>query len=82
MLYFPIIKLKQKNNKEILLMNNITLDSLSVGVPESVANMQLPDPNLRDFYRDEVDRTYWLNDVVGEDTLDIVKMIIKCNQED
>ena len=63
-------------------MNNITLDSLLVGVPESVANMQLPDPNLRDFYRDEVDRTYWLNDVVGEDTLDIVKMIIKCNQED
>ena len=63
-------------------MNEITLDSLLLGVPESVANMQLPDPHLRDFYRDEVDRTYWLNDVVGEGTLDIVRMIIKCNQED
>lgn len=63
-------------------MNEFTLDNLLVGVPEPIANMQLPNPDLRDFYRDEVERIYWLNDVVGESTLDIVKMIVRCNQED
>lgn len=63
-------------------MNEFSLDSLLVGVPEDVANMQLPNPDLRDFYRDEAERVYWLNDVVGETTLDIVKMIVRCNQED
>lgn len=63
-------------------MNELALDYLLAGVPEDVANMQLPNPDLRDFYRDEVERTYWLNDVVGEETLNIVKMIVRCNRED
>lgn len=63
-------------------MNEFALDKLLLGVPEPIANMQLPNPDLRDFYRDESERTYWLNDVVGEDTLDIVKMIVRCNRED
>ena len=28
------------------------LSSVLVGVPEATANLQLPDPNLRNFYRD------------------------------
>ena len=63
-------------------MNNFTLDTLLVGVPESVANMQLPDPDLRDFYRYETDRIFWLDANVDENTLDLVKMIIRCNRED
>ena len=58
-------------------MNEFSLDSLLVGVPEPVANMQLPDPDLRDFYRDEVERTFWLNDVVGGcGILDVMVAII------
>ncbi len=39
-------------------MDNMTLNGILVGVPESVANMQLPDPDLRNFYRDEEDRIF------------------------
>lgn len=63
-------------------MNEFTLDTLLVGVPESVANMQLPDPDLRDYYRDETDRIFWLDTNVDDNTLDLVKMIIRCNRED
>ena len=38
------------------------LNGVLVGIPESTANMQLPDPNLRDYYRDEQDRIFWLDE--------------------
>lgn len=52
------------------------------GIPESIVNMQLPDPNLRDFYRDEQDRVYWLDTQITDGSLDLVKFIAKCNAED
>lgn len=58
-------------------MNEIMLE-----LPEYVANMQLPDPYLRDHYRDEANRVYWLDSNVTDDTLELVKMIIRCNKED
>ena len=58
------------------------ISNVLLGVPESVANLQLPDPMLRDFYRDEVDRIFWLDGSVGDGTLELVKMIISCNKED
>lgn len=58
------------------------LSGILVGVPEAVANMQLPDPDLRDFYRDEEDRIFWLDSNVDDCTLDLVKMIIRCNRMD
>lgn len=63
-------------------MNNFTLDTLLVGVPESVANMQLPDPTLRDHYRYEEDRIFWLDEGVGDCATDLIRMIIRCNKED
>lgn len=62
-------------------MNTFT-DNLLIGIPEQVANMQLPDPDLRDYYRDQEDRIFWLDGDVNESTLDFVKMIIRCNRED
>jgi ATP-dependent Clp protease protease subunit len=63
-------------------MSNLSLENLLIGVPETVANMQLPDPVLRNHYRDEADRIFWLNDQVNDDTLSLVEMIIRCNKED
>lgn len=63
-------------------MDGITLDSVLLGVPESAANMQLPDPNLRDFYRDEQERIFWVDSSIDASLLDLVKMIIRCNRED
>ena len=58
------------------------LDNVLVGVPESIANLQLPDPELRDHFRDEQDRIYWLGTVIDDTTLDLVKFIFRCNKED
>lgn len=58
------------------------LNGILVGVPESTANMQLPDPNLRDYYRDEQDRVFWLDENVENCATDLIKMIMRCNKED
>lgn len=58
------------------------LNELLVGIPESTANLQLPDPNLRNFYKDEADRIYWLDTQIDDSTLDLAKYIFRCNKED
>lgn len=58
------------------------MTNILLGVPESTANLQLPDPELRDFYRDEQDRIFWLDSEITDNALDLVKMIIRCNKED
>jgi ATP-dependent Clp protease protease subunit len=58
------------------------LENVLLSIPESVANMQLPDPDLRDFYLDEQDRVFWVTNEINDNLLDLVKMIIKCNKED
>ena len=60
----------------------VCLDGILVGMPSEVANMQLPDPTLRDYYRDEEDRVFWLDEGVAECAQDLIKMIIRCNKED
>ena len=57
-------------------------NEILLGVPETIANMQLPDPNLRDYYRDEEERIFWLDQGVAECAQDLIKMIINCNKED
>lgn len=58
-------------------LDNIVLEGIS-----NVANLQLPDPNLRQHYLDEQDRIYWVDSAIDESTLDLVKFIVRCNQED
>lgn len=58
------------------------LSTFLLGVPDKIANLQLPDPVLRDYYRDEEDRTFWLDDEIDASTLDLIKMIVRCNKED
>ena len=57
-------------------------DILLSGIPESIANLQLPDPYLRQKYLDDQDRIYWVDDEINTSTLDLVKFIIRCNKED
>ncbi len=58
------------------------LNNVLVGIPETVANLQLPDPTLRDYFRDEQDRIYWLDTAIDDSTLELVKYIFRCNKED
>lgn len=58
------------------------LNGILVGIPKETANMQLPDPDLRDFYRDEQDRIFWLSEAVEDCAEDLIKLIMRCNKED
>ena len=58
------------------------LGNVLLGIPEATANLQLPDPELRDYYRDEQKRIYWLDSQIDCSTLDLVKYIFRCNAED
>ena len=58
------------------------LNNVLVGIPEATANLQLPDPQLRDYFRDEQDRIYWVSGQIDDSTLDLVKYIFRCNKED
>jgi ATP-dependent protease ClpP protease subunit len=57
-------------------------NNILIGVSEGVANLQLPDPTLRNYYRDEEDRVFWLNDSVENCAEDLIYMILRCNKED
>ena len=58
------------------------MENLVVAIPNNAANLQLPDPMLRDYYRDEEQRVYWVDDQIDASLLDLVKMIMRCNKED
>lgn len=58
------------------------MENLLIGIPEGVANLQLPDPVLRSMYLDEQDRIYRLDHQLTNSDLDLVDMILKCNKED
>ena len=58
------------------------LNGVLVGIPEDTSNLQLPNPELRDYYRDEQDRIFWLNDNVENCAEDLIRMILHCNKED
>ena len=58
------------------------LENVLLSIPEYVANLQLPDPSLRDFYADEQNRIYWIDSQIDNSTLDLIKYIIRCNKED
>lgn len=58
------------------------LNDVMLAIPNQIANMQLPDPTLRDYYLDEQNRVFWVDSTINENLLDLVKLIIKCNKED
>lgn len=43
---------------------------------------ELPNPALRNYYRDEKERVYWVDDEINANLLSLVKMIMRCNHED
>lgn len=55
---------------------------ISVCVPKSVANYQLPDPDLLLYFQNLDERILWLNDQVDATTMEFVQRIIQWNKED
>ena len=59
-----------------------TIGGMLVAIPESVENMQLPNPELLTYYKDEKDRVLWIEGEVNDALLEFSKLIINYNKED
>lgn len=58
------------------------MPELLVAVPQAVENLQLPNPELLQFYKDEKDRTIWIEGEIDESLFEVSKLILKYNKED
>ena len=58
------------------------MEDMNIILPKEVANMQLPDPELRNFYVDLEKRTFWLDDEINLYSIELIKHIIPWNRED
>ena len=58
------------------------MPELLVAVPQAVENLQLPNPELLQFYQDEKDRTIWIEGEIDESLFETSKLILKYNKED
>ena len=57
-------------------------EMMSLEIPNKIANLQLPNPSLLDYYKDNEDRILWLEGEVDGSTLELVKTIMRINLED
>lgn len=57
-------------------------ETLLKDIQITIPTLKLPDPNLRDYYREEADRVVWVEGQIGTDTLEVVKKIMHYNKED
>lgn len=58
------------------------MEYANIIIPKAVENMQLPDPQLRNFYVDLEHRTFWLDEEVTPYLLELIKYIVRWNAED
>ena len=61
---------------------NIDLNKMLFAIPESVENLQLPNPDLLTYYKDEKDRILWIEGEIGDGLFELSKMILRYNIED
>lgn len=57
-------------------------EMISLEIPQNVENLHLPNPSLLDYYKDSESRIFWLEGEVDGETLELVKTIMRINQED
>ena len=63
-------------------MNNTDINKMLVAIPEAIENLQLPDPDLLTYYKDEKDRILWIEGEIGDGLFELSKMILRYNIED
>ena len=58
------------------------MEYVELQIPKEIANQTLPDPELRNFYLDLENRTFWLDNEVTPYLLELVRYIARWNKED
>lgn len=61
---------------------NANVNGMLVAIPESIENLQLPNPDLLTYYKDEQDRVLWIEGEIGDGLFELSKMILRYNMED
>jgi len=56
-------------------------DTYLINIPEE-ANLKLPNPELLTYYKSLKDREFWIEGEIGEETLELARLIITWNKED
>ena len=57
-------------------------DQMKIIIPQSLENLQLPSPELLNYYRNLEDRVIWIDYGVDETILEVSKLIMYFNKED
>ena len=58
------------------------MENFGILIPDSVANLKLPDDSLLNFYEGIENRTFWINDEINIYSLNLIHYILKWNKED
>ena len=58
------------------------MEYANIIIPKAIENVQLPDPELRNFYVDLEHRIFWLDEEVTPYLLELIKYIVRWNAED
>lgn len=58
------------------------LDNIILDLSKDVSNLQLPDPELKTYYKDLEDRVLWIDNEINEYSLEFARLIIQWNKED
>lgn len=58
------------------------MEGMNIILPQEVSNLRLPDPQLRNFYADLSNRSFWIDDEINEYLLELIKYIVQWNKED
>ena len=58
------------------------MENMNIIIPKAIDNLQLPDPELRNFYVDLDHRAFWVDDEITQYSLELVKYIMRWNRED
>lgn len=61
---------------------NANVNGMLVAIPETVENLQLPNPDLLTYYQDEKDRVLWIEGEINDGLFELSKMILRYNNED
>ena len=61
---------------------NIDVNKMLFAIPESVENLQLPNPDLLTYYKDEQDRILWIEGEINDGLFELSKMILRYNKDD
>lgn len=58
------------------------MSEIALMIPESVENLQLPNPELATYWKDQNDRVFWIEGEITDALYEYSKQIIRINTED